>query len=305
MVSFRAHLMVAFLKLSGRRLVYARPFTPEGLRNESPAPAKPGSAVRGKCHVEQASREGRDIYTISPLGQDICTTVLYFHGGAYIRPIMAQHWTFLADMAVRLKARIIIPLYPKVPEVDCTATVHFALAIYREVRAQVGEGSLFLMGDSAGGGLTLSVAMQTARQAIPPATGVILLSPWLDVSMSAPEQVKIAVSDPMLMLPGLMSAGQLYAGKRATNDPLPSPLYGSLAGLPPIQIISGSRDVLVTDSRRLAEKAKIERHQLIYHEAPGLMHVYTILPLPEADRARDLITHFVRTHSDGIARASS
>jgi acetyl esterase/lipase len=293
--------MMGFLKLSGRRRVYAKPFTPEGLRHDAIQPAKPGSAVRGKCHVEHSSREGRDVYTISPLGETVCSTVLYFHGGAYIRPIMAQHWTFLADMAERLKARIIIPLYPKVPEVDCTATVRFALDIYRDLRAQAGKGPLFLMGDSAGGGLTLSVAMLAAKQAIPPATGIVLLSPWLDVSMSAPEQVSIAANDPMLMLPGLISAGQLYAGQRATKDPFPSPLYGSLAGLPPIQIISGSRDVLVTDSRRLAAKAKVERRQLMYHEEPGLMHVYTILPLPEADRARDLITGFVQTHSGGTS----
>lgn len=298
MVSFRTHLMVAYLRLSGRRQVYAKPFTPSGLRQDKIEPARPGSALRRKCHIEHSSRTGSDLYTISPLGESIVTTILYFHGGAYLRPITTHHWNFLADMAKRLRARIVIPLYPKVPETDCTGTMDFALEIYREVLNQAGPGPLFLMGDSAGGGLTLSVAIQAARLGVQPATGVVLLSPWLDVSMSSPEQAAIAIDDPMLMLPGLLSAGQLYAGNRATNDPLPSPLFGSLAGLPPIQIVAGSRDILVTDSRRLAEKAKIEGHRLTYHEEPGLMHVYTILPLPEADRARDLIAHFVREHAN-------
>src|SRR5262249_51359390 len=90
------------------------------------------------------------------------------------------------------------------------------------------------------------------------------------------------------------AAGRWYAGAMSTTDPRVSPLYGEIAGLPPILMFCGTHDILLTDARRLAKRAAVEGTDVEYHEEPGLMHVYPLLFFPESCKARDRIVEFVR-----------
>jgi acetyl esterase/lipase len=150
------------------------------------------------------------------------------------------------------------------------------------------------MGDSAGGGLTMSLAMQAVSAGVPRPAGLILLSPWLDVTTSDPIQRDIEKVDPLLMCQGLRVAGRWYAGALTTDDPRVSPLYGQITGLPPILLFCGTHDILVADARRLAKRAAAEGAEIEYHEEPRLMHVYPLMPFPESRRAQDTIVRFVQ-----------
>lgn len=136
-----------------------------------------------------------------------------------------------------------------------------------------------------------------------PSLSARLLSPWLDVTMSEPAQAALEPSDVMLMRrPGLALAGRWYANHLDVEDPRVSPLFGDLVGLPPILMFCGSHDILVIDALRFAERARHESGRgadgtapdVTYHEEPGLMHVYALLPLPEGRAARQRIAAFLR-----------
>jgi acetyl esterase/lipase len=90
----------------------------------------------------------------------------------------------------------------------------------------------------------------------------------------------------------------------STADPRVSPLYGDIAGLPPILMFCGTHDILLTDARRLAARAVAEGAAIEYHEAPGLMHVYPLLFFPESREAQDRIIDFVRATVDRSRPAS-
>jgi acetyl esterase/lipase len=227
--------------------------------------------------------------------------VIYLHGGAYVADIVQQHWRFIARMADRLGMRFVVPLYPLAPENQCLAVTSFVLGVYRDVLASQGPSRLFLMGDSAGGGLALSLAMQVASAALPKPAGLVLISPWLDVTMTAARQEEIERVDSMLMRPGVRAAGRWYAGSLPTKDPRVSPLFGELVGLPPILMFCGTHDILVADARRLALRAEVDGADIEYHEEPGLMHVYPLLFFPESRKAQDEIARFVSRLPDGTA----
>ena len=295
MASLTARTLARVLWLSGRRRFFASAdLDPERIVAERGGEARPTRAMRRRLDVTWTMREGCEIYTLAPRGRPSGATVLYLHGGAYIHPTSVHHWRFIARMAERSGVRFVVPFYPLAPGYDGEAVRRFVLGLYRDLLERHGPSALFVMGDSAGGGLALSLAMQAAAEGLPRGAGLVLLSPWLDVSVSDPAQAEIERDDVMLMRPGIRTAGRWYAGRLPPTDPRVSPLFGDLAGLPPILMLCGTHDILVADARRLAERARREGVPLAYEEAPGLMHVYAILPLPEGRAAQARIARFLQ-----------
>jgi acetyl esterase/lipase len=112
--------------------------------------------------------------------------------------------------------------------------------------------------------------------------------------MGRPEQRVLEAGDLMLSVSGLAACGRLHAGGLEPTDPRVSPLYGDLRGLPPVSVFVGDRDILVTDARRLCEKARAAGAEVDYAEAPGMQHVYPMLPLlPESAAARRRIAQLL------------
>ena len=170
--------------------------------------------------------------------------------------------------------------------------------------AEVGADRVTIMGDSAGGGMALAVAMQlrdrggkrSADAAQPDAAQLaaaqprtILISPWLDISGTDPQLAVIAPRDPWLAVPGSHAAGAVYRGELGEDDPMVSPINGDLEGLGRITMFSGTRDILNADAARLVARARTENIALDYHEAPEMIHVWPLLPIPEARTARATI----------------
>ena len=115
----------------------------------------------------------------------------------------------------------------------------------------------------------------------------MLISPWLDVTMSYPDQAPIERVDPMLARAGLAEAGRLYAGALDPSDPRVSPAQRGPTRAGAMTVFSGTHDILNTDARRLVEKAKAAIVAIDYHEGEGLPHVYPLLPTPEGRAARE------------------
>jgi epsilon-lactone hydrolase len=168
------------------------------------------------------------LYRVEPKGATC--TLLYLHGGCYTFPITPFHWDLIRELAAQAGARVFVALYPLAPESTVTRTLDAVAAVYaRHVlpAAEADGHGVGLMGDSAGAGLSLALAQRLAAGAGVPGTprqadSLLLLSPWLDASLTAHADAVAAVepSDAMLRVPGLVHAAHLYAGSAALSTPV-------------------------------------------------------------------------------------
>ncbi|MEV4282948.1 alpha/beta hydrolase [Actinoplanes xinjiangensis] len=125
--------------------------------------------------------------------------------------------------------------------------------------------------------------------------GVTAMAPWLDLSISNPEVDAVEPHDPWLRRPGLRPLAAAWAGEVPLQDPRLSPLFGDLTRLPPLQILVGTRDITLPDCRLLRDRLP-PSVPLTYHEEPGAVHVYPLLPVPEARPGRQaIIDHIAAT----------
>ena len=122
----------------------------------------------------------------------------------------------------------------------------------------------------------------------------MLISPWLDVTMTDLRQATIEPDDPMLSRPGLVEHGRLYAGELDTTDYRVSPLRGDLRGVAPITVLAADRDILYTDGVNLVERAHAAGTPVDLHTGHNLFHGWPLFPSPEGRAARDLIVRACR-----------
>ena len=172
-----------------------------------------------------------------------------------------------------------------------------AVAAFRGLVASgIAPGRIVVSGDSAGGGLTLAtlLSLRDAGNALP-AAGVCL-SPWADLVGTGASHSDPDIHDPMVNMPGLQLMGQLYAGAHV-NDPLASPIHADFRGLPPLYIQVGTREVLLDDSVRVADRAREAGVPVLLERGAGLIHVWPMFGdgVPEAADAVKNIGAFVRT----------
>ncbi|MET9603597.1 alpha/beta hydrolase [Streptomyces sp. NPDC006512] len=303
MPSLRSRALSAALIATGRRRRFA---SAEAVRARVAETARrPSSHLppRSLGRVAEVSRTfvgAWPVYDASPRGEEPVTRVLYVHGGAYINELVRPHWSLIRTLVTRARARVVVPAYILAPRGTADRTVPVATDLLSGLIESGGAGGTVLIGDSAGAGLALAAAQRLRERTGAQPSRIVLISPWLDVTMSHPGQAAIEPGDPMLARPGLVEAGRLYAGTLAADDPRVSPLHGSFAGLAPLTVFTGTRDVLSTDSRELLNRARAAGAEVEWHEEPGLPHGYPLMPLPEGRAARDRIVELVRaTATDG------
>lgn len=238
---------------------------------------------------------GWRVYEVTPKGSAPARRALYLHGGAYIHEIASAMWSLVAKTAVATSTRFTVPIYPLAPLGVAEHVVPAATDLAAEIIGAVGADHTALMGDSAGGGMTLAVALQLRDRGLAAPYRTVLISPWLDVTLTAPDIPALAAKDPELAPAGLAAAGELYRGKLPAEDPRVSPINGDLSGLGPITLFSGTHDILNSDAKRFVPLAREAGVSIDYHEAPGMLHVYPLFPIPEAKQARQTIINALRT----------
>ena len=217
---------------------------------------------------------------------------IYLHGGANIYEIAPQHWSLVAELAPATSALVSVPIYPLAPQGTAAVLVEVAADLVTAMIREVGAERVTILGDSAGGGMALATAMVLRDRGEPPVR-VTMIAPSLDLSLSDPRVIETATIDPWLDIPGASAAAELYRGDLAVEDPRVSSLNGSLEGLGALQVFTGTLDMLNEDARRLRAKAAESGHELEFHEVAGMIHVYPLLPIPEARVARSAIRDFM------------
>ncbi|RZK86382.1 MAG: steryl acetyl hydrolase [Rhodococcus sp. (in: high G+C Gram-positive bacteria)] len=271
-----------------RRDVHATSLRPASF-NPPPSPLLPG------VRLSADRTRGFPVFTIEPDSGRYGRTVIDFHGGAYVREIVSFHWLFARTITVAASVRLLLPIYPLAPHRTAARTVADAADIVESAISTQGAGNVAVVGDSAGGGIALAAAQELKRRGAPQPSRLILLSPWLDVTMSDPAQATIEKRDILLARGGLKEAGRLYAGDLEVTDWRVSPLFGDLTGLAPMSVYTGTHDILVTDSRALTQRARDAGATVDYTEEIGMQHDYALFPLiRQAHTAREDIARILR-----------
>lgn len=234
-------------------------------------------------------------------------TVLYLHGGGYVSCSPGTHRHFTSALAWIARTRVVAIDYRLAPENPYPAAVEDAVAAYEALLAGGADPrTLFVAGDSAGGGLTLLTLLELKRRGVPQPAGAICLSPYTDLTWSGESWRANTAYD---YLPSTASSGRLrdllssWFGGHDPADPRLSPLFADLAGLPPLLVIAGGVELLVDDSRRFVAAARAAGVDVTYVEAAEMVHVYpVVLPLSRpAMEAAALIADFVADHTGAAA----
>ncbi len=256
---------------------------------------QPPRSVSATHQVSISNGHGFPVYALRPDGAEAPRrTVFYLHGGGYVHPADARHWIFATRLADALGAGTVLPAYPLAPEFTVEDSFAQMLALFGEVAARSPDG-VVLAGDSAGGGYALALAQALRDQGGPVPERLVLIAPWVDLTGSAPGTDQAAQRDPWLSLPHLPVYASFWAGTddpERLADPRISPGLGDLGGLPPALMLCGTRDVLHPGCEALFDRAQETDWSLDYAVAPGLLHVYPLLPIPEARVALEQIVEF-------------
>ncbi len=214
--------------------------------------------------------------------------VVYFPGGSFIDVPRDVHWKFLDAFSLDADAVVAVPLYPLLPDANASTALEKLSSFLEAFAADCPAEELVFMGDSAGGGLALSFAMRLRDEGRPGPSRLILLSPWLDVTLSDPGIPAYEKKDRTLDSEQLRHLGVLWADGLALTDPAVSPLYGDPEGLGRISLFIGTAELLYPDVMRfdaLLTEAGISHDTLV---RPGMFHVwplYTGYHIPETEEA--------------------
>ncbi len=243
----------------------------------------PNSFLLNGLKAQKTEFDGMVVWTLTPRNPS-GQYVVGIHGGSFIGEISIFHWWTYTDMARDTGATIVVPLYTLAP-VGTAATEIPRMADF--ISAQVaahGADNVSVIGDSAGGNIALAALQEIVKRNGTQPHRLVLMAPSLDLSDTFPNPV----DDPLLGNPHDRGSERLtWGGNLDLDDPLVSPLFGSLDGLPPATVYTSSRDLLTQQALRLRDKAIAEGADVTFVLRKGQFHDYTIFaPLPDAYRER-------------------
>jgi monoterpene epsilon-lactone hydrolase len=227
------------------------------------------------CRHEPLTAGGVKCERVEPTGAVEGRQILYLHGGGYVGGSHKSHRPMVARLAEAARAAAIVADYRLAPEHACPAAVDDALAVYRWMLDGGAEPErIVIAGDSAGGGLTLALALVLKDQALPQPAGLFVISPWADLTQSHDTYRTKADDDPMIAKDRLDESAAAYLGDMDPRDPRASPVFGDFAGLAPLLIQVGSEEALLGDSLMLAERAGHARVEVRLEVWPEMIHVW-------------------------------
>jgi epsilon-lactone hydrolase len=221
--------------------------------------------------------------------------LVYLHGGGYSLGSLRSHGPLAAALGRATGRRVFFPEYRLAPEHRFPAAVDDVMTAWRWLRTVHGTParSVVVVGDSAGGGLALTLLHKLRDAGDPLPSGAVLLSPLLDLTASGASIQDQAGQDPVFTPEAIRGLGPAYLGDADPKDPAASPLFGSQSGLPPLLIQVGGAELLLSDSQRLAQAAAEAGVEVSLHVADGLPHVYLgALDTPETASAIRQIADF-------------
>ena len=260
--------------------------------NHRKGPSVPDAATQGKFRFSEENIAGIRVFRLAPKASDSFNRILYLHGGGYVFDLDIAQLKYVADLVSRTGAEVIVPAYKLAPEGKVEEGLTAVQAVYLKAVGEVGAAHVSITGDSAGGGMTLALAQRVRDAGQPLPASLVLIYPWLDVTMSGTDQPALQKRDPFMLMDELKDSGLMWAGNFSPRKPAVSPLFGNQKGLPPMMVLVGTRDMLLSDARRLAKQ--VPSAQVV--EYPGMFHAFLVAPVPEREDAVNKAANFMKQH---------
>lgn len=246
--------------------------------------------------VAESTIDGMQVFTWNDKQDKNQKNILYFHGGAYTSQPNTFHFSALNNIAEKLDAKALLPIYPKVPRFTYKDAYPKLDKLYRNILEKTASNeNLTIIGDSSGGGLALGFAMYARDKHLAQPKDIILLSPWLDINTNNREIVKYEAQDPILSPWALNKLGTLWAGSAEdTKNPYISPIFGAFSGLGKISIFVGTHEIFLPDNEKLHKLLTAKGIKHNYFVAEKMQHVYAIKPIPEGKMAQNRMVEIIK-----------
>ncbi|SFB82338.1 Acetyl esterase/lipase [Marinospirillum celere] len=226
--------------------------------------------------------------------------LLYLHGGGFALGSLDTHRELAIAFARHTDARVLVIDYRLAPDYPWPNGFEDVQAAYEWLIEQgVDASRLTLAGDSAGGGLALSLMQTLRQQHKQQPAACVLLSPWVDLTCSGTSMELNAATDPVLNKVQMNAFAELYAGKKSLDSPDISPLFGDLEGLAPVSVQVSLQEVLLDDARRLVKGIQNVGGQAEIKEMAWMPHVWQLLYryLPQAAASVRQASRFLKVNS--------
>ncbi|HOD15405.1 MAG TPA: alpha/beta hydrolase [Spirochaetota bacterium] len=251
------------------------------------------------CEISFVDAGGVPGEWIGHAGPDSGRRIFFIHGGGYVLFSTKIYRDLIYRIARASDARVLAVNYRLAPEHPHPAAVDDVMAAYRRLlETGVKPSRVAVMGDSAGGGLTLVLLQKLRDKKLPLPACAVCLSPWTDLTLSGAAHRENRVRDPMMRKNILHDCIAHYVGTSKPSIPAISPLFGKFSQLPPLLFQVGTEEVLLDDSRMAAERAANAGTIAELQVWPGMIHDFQMWAkvLPDSRRAIRAIGHFVKQH---------
>lgn len=242
-----------------------------------------GLAIESVCAVETPAR-----------------VILYLHGGAFFMGSPDSYRSRTMRLSYRCDAEVFVPAYRLAPENPFPAAFDDALAAWRLVRSLRPDAPLFVAGDSAGGGLSLSLLVRLRDLGLAMPDGSILLSPWTDLTVSGASVERNFGRDLWFSRKHLETWARYYVADADGHSPYVSPVFADLSELPPLLLLAGESELLLDDALRVRDAATQKGTDARAFIGTGMQHDWPLtLPwLDESKAAWKAIRTFIDAHSN-------
>ncbi|PKN87835.1 MAG: alpha/beta hydrolase [Chloroflexi bacterium HGW-Chloroflexi-8] len=219
--------------------------------------------------------------------------ILYLHGGAYAVGSVNVHREFLARLGKACQIKVLAIDYRLAPENQFPAALEDSLAAYSWLISKGYDPSnIVIAGDSAGGGLAIATLISLRDRNKPLPACAVCISPWVNLSYTCKKSNNN--NDPILNPEILSTYSSYYAGQSDSSNPLISPIFANLQGLPPMLIQVGTNEILLDQVQQFVEKARQAEIEILIDFWQGLFHVFQIIPIiPETKLSLEKIANFI------------
>ena len=235
--------------------------------------------------------------------QSPARVILYLHGGAFFMGSPASYRNRAMRLSYRCNAEVFVPDYRLAPEHPYPAAFDDALAAWNFVKGLRPDAPIFIAGDSAGGGLGLSLLVKLRDFGMAMPNGAFLLSPWTDLTVSGASVDGNRFKDLWFTRRHLEIWAGYYAAGTDRRSPYVSPVFAELSGLPRLLLLVGQDELLLDDALRVRDAATAAGTDVRVHLGKGMQHDWP-LTLPWLDESRDAwsaMRTFVEERADANA----
>ncbi len=252
----------------------------------------------GQYERQKANIPAVDAYWLTTPGTGSSGPVLiYTHGGAYVGGSGKEPPPAVLMIANETGMRVLSVNYRLAPQFPFPAAVDDSLAAYRWLLEQgLASDQIGWFGESAGGGLTLAAMHALKQHGLPLPGAIAVLSPWTDLTLSSESYFTLDVDDPAFTRDQLSILARAYYQQADPMNPLVSPVYGDFSSFPPLLIQVGSKEIVLSDSLRVARRARVAGVDVTLDVWDGLWHVFQFMNVPESQQAISELGKFFRRH---------